>query len=154
MDAMIHMITRLLGPLKRRVMLTIGRAVLTLIDDAGGIQRVQLTALEGETLDRVERFMEYGFTSHPHPGAEAVLAAVAGDRAHGLIVAVEDRRYRLAGLAGGEVALHDDLGQRIHLTRSGIVIDTPGNLTVAAGGDIAITAAGRIEIAATRIDLN
>lgn len=39
---------------------------------------------------------------------------------------VADRRYRLQGLAAGEVALYDDLGQKVHLTRGGIVIDGAG----------------------------
>jgi len=122
MDAVIRTVTKILAPLKRRVFLMIGRAVVKLIDDAYGVQQLQLVGLEGEVLDRVERFQEYGFTSHPHPGAEAVLAAVGGDRAHCLVIGVEDRRYRLRGLAGGEAALYDDQGQVVHLTRNGIVI--------------------------------
>ncbi|MBF0248042.1 MAG: phage baseplate assembly protein [Alphaproteobacteria bacterium] len=124
MDAVMRTVGKLIAPLKRRVLLMIGRGVIKLIDDAGGIQHVQLVALEGETLDRVERFQEYGFTSAPHPGAEAVLAAAAGDRAHSLVVGVEDRRYRLTGLAGGEVAIYDDLGQVIKLARTGIEVTT------------------------------
>lgn len=134
MDAVIRTVTKLIGPLKRRVLLMIGRGVLKLIDDAGGIQHVQLVALEGETLDRVERFQEYGFTSVPHPGAEAVLAAAGGDRGHGLVVGVEDRRYRLVGLAGGEVAIYDDLEQKVHLKRNGIHAYSPLNILLQTDG--------------------
>jgi len=134
MDAVIRTVTKLVGPLKRRVLLMIGRGVLKLIDDAGGIQHAQLVALEGETLDRVERFQEYGFTSVPHPGAEAVLAAAAGDRGHSLVVGVEDRRYRLVGLAGGEVAIYDDLGQKVRLKRNGIHAHSPLNILLRTDG--------------------
>ena len=144
MDGMMRALAKWIGPLKRRVLLTVGRGVLRLIDDDGGVQRVQMTALDGETLDRVERFAEYGFTSRPHPEAEAVLIAVGGDRAHALVVAVEDRRYRLRGLKTGEVAVYDDLGQIIKLARDGIEIETRADVTVTAP---------RVEIAAQEIDL-
>ena len=134
-------LSKLLAPLKRRILLTIGRAVLQLVDDAKGLQRVQLTALSGEVLDGVERIQEYGFTSVPLPGAEGVIAAVAGERAHSLLIAVDDRRYRLRGLAGGEVALYDDLGQVVHLKRDGIVVDglnimlrSPGTIRIEGEG--------------------
>jgi len=49
----------------------------------------------------------------------------SGDRTRGFALVVGDRQYNLV-LADGEVALHDDLGQKVHLTRSGIVIDGSG----------------------------
>ena len=55
-----------------------------------------------------------------------------GLRSHGLVIAVEDRRYRLRDLKDGEVALYDDLGQVVHLTRDGIRIATSKPLTIAA----------------------
>lgn len=39
---------------------------------------------------------------------------------------VADRRYRLQGLKTGEVALYDDIGQCVHLTRGGILIKGAG----------------------------
>ncbi|WP_431477838.1 phage baseplate assembly protein domain-containing protein [Massilia eburnea] len=59
-----------------------------------------------------------GFTSVPKPGAEGVVVFVGGNRDHGLVIAVEDRRFRLKGLASGEVAIYDDQGQKVHLTRA------------------------------------
>ncbi len=113
-----------LASLKRRVLLTVARAVLRRVDDQPRRQLLQLEVLAGELRDKVERFQNYGLTAHPHPGAEAVVLAVGGQRRHALAIAVEDRRYRLTGLAQGEVAIHDDQGQRVHLTRSGIVLET------------------------------
>lgn len=49
-----------------------------------------------------------------------------GDRSHGMAVIVADRRYRLKGLARGEVAIYDDQGQSVTLTRGGIVVDGGG----------------------------
>lgn len=123
MTSLARQLARLLQPLRRKVALMIGRATIRMVDDQGGIQRVQIEALAGETLDRVERFQEYGFTSRPLSGAMAVFAAIAGIRAHSIVLGVEDRRYRLRGMAGGEVALHDDQGQVVYLTREGIRIE-------------------------------
>lgn len=117
---------KLIAPLNRRVRLMVSRAILSAINDAGGIQAVQVKLLEGEVRDGVERFQNYGLTSVPFPGAEGVMVCVSGSRDHGILVAVDDRRYRLKSLLPGEVALYDDQGQKVHLTRNGIVVDGAG----------------------------
>jgi len=116
---------RLMGPVWRRIRLLVSRGVLKLVDDSLKLQSVQVTLL-GDQPAYAERFQQYGFTSHPHPGAEAIVAAVGGARAHLVALSVDDRRYRLKALAKGEVAIYDDQGQRVHLTRAGIVIDGVG----------------------------
>ena len=79
-----------------------------------------------EVLDRAERFQQYGLTSHPHPGAEALLLAVGGMRQHPIVAAIDDRRYRPTGLEEGEVCLYssedtDDDPHRVILRRGRIV---------------------------------
>lgn len=117
--------SRVLSPIWRRLRLLVSRGVLQLADDGPGVQKVQVTLL-GESPAWAERFQQYGFTAVPHAGAEAVVTAVGGARAHLVAIAVDDRRYRMAGLEGGEVAIYDDLGQSVHLTREGIVIKGAG----------------------------
>ncbi len=136
---MIEAFRKLIAPIQRRVALMVGRAVIRLIDDSLKCQVVQIDALAGETLSNVERFQQYGYTSVPQSGAEAVFVCVAGNRSHPIVIAVEDRRYRLKGLQAGEVALYDDLGHIIRLGRDGIVID-------GAGQDINITGAPRVVV--------
>ena len=117
---------KLSAPLRRRVRLMVSRAVLAApVNDAGGIQVVQVKLLEGEVRDGVERMQNYGFTGVPLAGAEGVMVCVGGDRDHGIVIAMDDRRYRIKGMQPGEVALYDDLGQKVHLTRTGVVIQTP-----------------------------
>lgn len=115
-----------MAALTRRVMLMVARGVLRQVRDGDKLQVLQATFLKGETRAELERFQQYGMTSHPHPGAELITLFLGGNRDHGIVIAVDDRRYRLTGLAQGEVALYDDQGQKIHLTRSGIVIDGAG----------------------------
>lgn len=120
-----RVLQRVVGPVWRRLRLLLSRGVLVLVDDALKLQRVQVTLL-GDAPAWAERFQQYGYTSHPLPGAEAIVASISGARAHLVALAVDDRRYRLVGLAEGEVALYDDQGQSVHLTRAGIVIDGAG----------------------------
>lgn len=109
---------RVLQAMQRRVMLTVGRAVIRKINDDPKLQSAQAELLKGELRDNLERFQQYGFTSVPHPGAEGVAVFVGGNRDHGLLVCVDDRRYRLKGMQGGEVALYTDEGDKIHLKRN------------------------------------
>lgn len=123
---MIEVIQKATEDMRNKVRLMVGRAIIAAVKDGGAIQTAQVHLLADEVQDDAERIQEYGFTSVPLSGAEAVLAFVGGNRDHGLIIAVDDRRYRLKGLAGGEVAIYDNQGQKVHLTRAGIVIDGAG----------------------------
>lgn len=67
----------------------------------------------------------YGLQAAPKADAIAVQAAVGGHADSLVTILVHDRRYTIA-LSAGEVALVDDLGQKVHLTRTGIVIDSSG----------------------------
>lgn len=111
-----------------RVRGMVSRAVVSLVNDAFKLQGLQVTLMAGQTPDDVERFQSYGLTSVPHPGAEGIALAVGGSTGHTVVIAVDDRRFRLTDLQGGEVALYDDLGHKLHLTRDGIVIDGGGHL--------------------------
>jgi len=128
---------RILG---RRLGLLIGRGILTLVNDGPACQRVQSTYLPGEVREAMERIQDYGFTSVPHAGQETLALFVGGDRSNGVVIAVNDRLYRLKGLQTGEVALYDDQGQVVHLTRSGITVSTPLSVTVSAGQSLRLEA--------------
>lgn len=128
-------INRLLAPLRRRLALVVSRAIVTLVDDATRMQTQQLNLLAGETLEGAEHWQPYGFTYRPHTGAEALVLAVGGHRAHSVIIACADRRYRLTGLADGEVALYSDEGDRIHLKRGRRIEVQTLTLQVDAGAE-------------------
>jgi phage baseplate assembly protein V len=143
---MIRIAKKVVEPIQRRVRLMVGRAVIALVNDAARVQSVQVTLLEGETRDEVERFQEYGFSSVPLPGAEAVMVCVSGNRDHGIVVAVEDRRYRLKDLGPGDAALYDHRGAKIHLSETGILIE-------AAGQNVEITGAPQVNIASGTVNV-
>jgi phage baseplate assembly protein V len=107
--------------LRNRIYLMVGRAVLAACSDEGQRQRVQFSALKGEVKDSVERVQEYGFTSHPLPGASVIFVSIGGNRDHPVAISVDDPRHRLSGLQSGEVAIYTDEGDSIILKRGNIV---------------------------------
>lgn len=121
---------RVLDSMQRRVMLTVGRCVIRAVGDSSKMQSVQAELLKGELRDNLERFQQYGYTSVPLPGAEGVAVFVGGNRDHGLVVCVDDRRYRLKDLQAGEVAIYTDEGDKIHLKRNNEIEVTTKTLKI------------------------
>jgi phage baseplate assembly protein V len=122
----------------------LGFARITATKDLGGkgLRSVQVTFDAAESRDGTPVVQQYGFASRPKVGADAVVTFIGGNRSLGIIIATNDRRFQIE-LAEGEVALHTDEGDKVHLKRGRIVsivagtqleIDTP-----------LITTTGRIE---------
>lgn len=114
---------KMLAPIARRLGNMLARGSVAAANGAGKMRTLQIRMMSDETKDNVEHFEPYGFTSEPIQGAEHVTAFFDGDRSHGVTLVVADRRYRLQGLKAGEMAIFDDQGQKVYLTRTGIVID-------------------------------
>lgn len=112
--------------LQRQVINLICRAVIKSVDASKKCQSVDLELIAGEPKSNIEHVEPYGFTSKAKSGSEGMVLFPDGDRSHGVVVVVSDRRYRIKGLKDGEVALYDDQGQSVTLTRSGIVVDGKG----------------------------
>jgi phage baseplate assembly protein V len=102
------------------------RAVLTGINTAAPIALVQADGLAGEQLQDNELVQHYGYASAPPAGSQLVVLPLGGKTAHGIIIATEHASYRLKALKNGEVAIYDDLGQSVYLTRNGTVINGGG----------------------------
>lgn len=130
---------RLLEPIAGRIQMMLGRGTIGTVDDGPQAQEMQVELLADEAQDGIERFQGYGFTSVPHPGAEAVVAFVGGLRSRGIVVQVEDRRYRLKAMKPGEVAIFDDQDQKIILKRNGVRIESPFKVEIDAP-DVDVTA--------------
>ena len=144
MNRALAQFARLLQPLNRRILDVVARAVVKRLDDSKRVQLAQLDILDGETRDAVERFQNYGFTSVPLEGAEAVVLSVGGHRDHCLVVAVDDRRHRLRDLEPGEVAVFHKDGARVHLKADGTLAATPksGSDVVLAEGSAKVARVG------------
>ena len=100
------------------------RGILSTLTD-GLVRLFSASGRPGESFSKREFIQHYGYASAPLPGAELVIHAQGNVIT---CIASDDRRYRFA-LESGEVALYDDLGQRIHLTRNGIQASSPISIT-------------------------
>lgn len=114
-------ISRALGSIRKAF-----RGVITKVNSAAKVQLIQGNALASESIQAAEYFQHFGFTSNPPAGSMFVVLPVGGKTAHGIVIATEHGTYRLKNLAPGELAIYDDLGQKVHLTRNGIVVDGAG----------------------------
>ncbi len=118
----------------------LARGTVTAADGSKKMRELQAQFLADEVRDELEHAEPYGFTSEPHAdGREDAFALFFdGDRSHGIVFCVADRRYRIKPLKPGEVAVYDDLGQKVYLTRTGILIETPENLTAKVAKDVVV----------------
>lgn len=115
-----------LNRLARRILLMMARGTITLVDDSKAVQMLQVRVNGLELLPDIPRFCEYGFTSNPPVGTQAIVASKNGDRNDGIVIATSNAKYRLVGLSTGEVAIHDDKGQSVYLSAGGIVVNGGG----------------------------
>jgi phage baseplate assembly protein V len=104
-----------LRALVRRLQQVVTRGRITRTDPSGPWCQVETPG--GDVLESIEALTPYGFASVPSPGAEALVLAPGGGRDGAFVIACGDRRYRLEGLAQGEVAMHSDEGDAIVLRR-------------------------------------
>lgn len=130
-EDILKIIKRCLKPVQTRIAMLVGRCVLLATNDAQGMQRVNLGVMAGETLEDIERFQNYGMTSHCPDGSEGVAVFPLGNREHGICVVMDNRQFRLKNLAKGEVALYTDEGDNITLKRgNNIEINAANSVTV------------------------
>lgn len=126
-------IIKLLMPLKRRVQLMIARSVVLLVDDSLKTQGLQLQVYADDIRDGVERFQEYGFTSHPPADSEAIVVSLGGNTSKTIAIVIQHADSRLKNMAKGEVAICTDEGDVIHFKRGNeIHIDSAGSVFVKA----------------------
>jgi phage baseplate assembly protein V len=122
---LLRQIERALRPIRRSIANSIARAVVNLVTDGTGIQTVQVGVMAGENVDGAERFQQYGCSSVPLAGAEAVVLFPGGSRAHPLVVAVDDRRYRPTGKPPGHACIYHHTGAIVEFTEQGDIVLTP-----------------------------
>ena len=142
---------RLIRQVKNKLALLVGRAVLLAVNDSGQkTQRLKLALLADEVCTDVERFEEYGFSTYPLEGAEAVAAFLNGNRDHGIVLCVHDRRHRPQDMEEGEVRMYHNSGsylrfrddKKIELVGKDITVTAEGDATINVSGDATVTVGG------------
>lgn len=147
--------TNALERIFRKLQMMLGVARVQTVNDSGLSQMLQIQFSTKEIRDNTIRVSDYGFTSNPKPGCQTIFLCVAGDRSNGVVIGTNDESARKKNLQPGEVAIYDDLGQSVYLTRTGIVVEGAGlpitvngnttingtlHVTGAVTGDMTITA--------------
>ncbi|NHR08002.1 phage baseplate assembly protein [Chromobacterium haemolyticum] len=117
----------------------IARGRVLLANSASKLQALQIRLLAGETQDDVEHFEPFGLTAVPMADAEAIALFLGGDRSHGVVIAVGDRRYRVTDLTPGETAVYNAHGHKLVLYRDRAELLTP-RFDVTANGGVFIKA--------------
>lgn len=118
-DQLRDFVNHMIRPIRNRLVMSITRAVLESVKDSGKMQLAKVKLFAGETREDIERFQNFGFTSVPQSGAEAVALAMGGNREHLIVVVADDRKVRLKDLLPGESAMYNAAGKKIHLKMDG-----------------------------------
>lgn len=125
-------VQKLLAPLQRRLRLIADRAIVTLVNDALQRQNLQLKVLADEGADDVERFQNYGHTSVPPAGSEAIVLGVGGARAGLVAIAVEHKGFRPKDLEAGDSCLYHLEGHNLKLGKDGLAALSAKSVITAA----------------------
>lgn len=118
---MITQLNKFTASISRRLRLLVSRGVVNFVNDSLKQQNLQVSILADETADDVERFQNYGHTSVPPAGSEAIVLAVGGVRQHLVAIAVDNRGARLGDLESGDSALYHLEGHKVLLTKDGVI---------------------------------
>lgn len=133
------------------------RATFESANDNPKLSEISVNVSHGEKARGVEFMQPYGLSTVPispkseggsKRRAEVLMLHADDQRSHPIAFMVADRRFRPRDMQEGEVQVHDDQGQKVHLTRDGIVVSSAKKLTLKVGdnGSISIDAAGVITI--------
>jgi len=106
---------KLLEPIKNRIRMILNRALVVMVNDGTPIQLLQISIMKDEVKSGVERLQDFGFTSNPKSGAETLVAFLNGNKDQGIIIKVDDSRYRKKNLDPGNSAMYNSEGVSIHL---------------------------------------
>ncbi len=136
-ELMKRYIDRELAPVRRRLRSMANRAQVTGVVESLQRQNLQLQIENDEAVDDIERFQNYGMTSYPPVGSEAVVMALKGSLDQRVAVAVEKKDLRPKGEQNDVIVYHAE-GHQIRLTSSGQIIVTATDVIFEAANSFTI----------------
>lgn len=155
--ALVNEINRILEPIRRRIALMLSKAIIDAVDDTTALQLVKLKILKNEVDTEIERPQQYGFSSVPPAGGEAVVAFIGGNRDHAVVIASDDSRHRPRSNTEGDVFVyHKDGTTFIKLSENMINIEADGRqilidqasdkITITGMADVDIDVTGKLDV--------
>lgn len=131
----------ILSSLSQRLRLVVSKAILDVVDDSTPLQTCKIGLYDDEVDEGVERIQEYGFSSVPPKGSEAVAFEVGGSRDQLLVLGTDSHDFRPVGGLSGEACMYTQFGHLIKLASDGsVMITTPGSQgQVMIDGNLTVT---------------
>ena len=118
----------------RKLRLSISRAVVQIVLDDAGVQKVQASLLRYEVTDpNIEHMQPGGLTHVALPGAEGVYLAVGAVREDGVVIGLANRDKRPKGMQAGETAVYSAGTQQ-----SRILLKADGSVEILAATSVLI----------------
>ncbi|WP_343618826.1 phage baseplate assembly protein V [Ralstonia sp.] len=138
----------------RRVLLSLARALVTTVNDSGGVQMMQVKLNPLETRDNTPRVAEFGLTSNPPAGSDAFVVFLGGDRSNGVVLGTVHQASRPKSLAAGETMIYSEDGKQIYLTAAGgIVVKANGQpVEVDNATVVTINASTKVRMVTPRLE--
>lgn len=130
-------VDKVVMPLRRRVYSMLGRALVTGVIEGLQRQNLQLRIENDESADNIERFQNYGMTSYPPIGSEAIVMALKGSLDQRVAIAVEKKDLRPKGEPNDVFVYHAE-GHQIRLTSNGQIIVTATDVILEAASSFTI----------------
>jgi phage baseplate assembly protein V len=108
--------------LTARLASSVVRGVISRVNDATGLQQVQVTLRFDDIAGSVEHFQPFGLSFHPTVGSECLVLSVGASQDNLVALAASDRDIRPTGAEEGEGGLYTPGGWKVFCEHpSGIV---------------------------------
>ena len=115
------------------------RGKVARVQAGGGVQKIQVEGLDGETVQDLEHAENFGFTSNPPAGSDCVVVPLGGKTSHGIIVTTTNGAYRITGLSDGETAVYNADGAKMVLKKGRVIEIDCDKLNIKAPNGVNIT---------------
>ena len=115
------------------------RGKVARVQAGGGVQKIQVAGLDGETVQDLEHAENFGFTSNPPAGSDCVVVPLGGKTSHGITVTTTNGAYRTTGLSDGETAVYNADGAKMVLKEGRVIEIDCDKLNIKAPSGVNIT---------------
>ena len=115
------------------------RGKVARVQAGGGVQKIQVEGLDGETVQDLEHAENFGFTSNPPAGSDCVVVPLGGKTSHGITVTTTNGAYRTTGLSDGETAVYNADGAKMVLKKGRVIEIDCDKLNIKAPSGVNIT---------------
>lgn len=110
---------QVIDKLINRILMLVATAIIERVDDSQKIQKNQVSVFSDDVRSNIDRFQQYGFSSVPVPGCQAILICPGGSKDRSIVIATDDERYRPTGLNQGEAIMFNHLGDYAKMDKNG-----------------------------------